>query len=89
MLAAVLAEGETVVTNAAMEPEIVDLQNFLNRMGAKISGAGTNIIKIQGVKTLKNVSYNVMPDRIEVGTLLCMVSITGGNAIIKNVNNEA
>lgn len=88
MLAAVLAEGETVVTNAAMEPEIVDLQNFLNRMGAKISGAGTNIIKIQGVKTLKNVSYNVMPDRIEVGTLLCMVSITGGNAIIKNVNNE-
>lgn len=88
MLAAVLAEGETVVTNAAMEPEIVDLQNFLNRMGAKISGAGTNIIKIQGVKTLKNVSYNVMPDRIEVGTLLCMVSITGGKAIIKNVNNE-
>lgn len=88
MLAGVLAEGETVVTNAAMEPEIVDLQNFLNRMGAKISGAGTNIIKIQGVKTLKNVSYNVMPDRIEVGTLLCMVSITGGNAIIKNVNNE-
>ncbi len=88
MLAAVLAEGETVVTNAAMEPEIVDLQNFLNRTGAKISGAGTNIIKIQGVKTLKNVSYNVMPDRIEVGTLLCMVAITGGNAIIKNVNNE-
>lgn len=71
-----------------MEPEIVDLQNFLNRMGAKVSGAGTNIIKIQGVKELKNVSYNVMPDRIEVGTLLCMTAITGGNSIIRNVNNE-
>lgn len=88
MLASVLAEGETVVTNAAMEPEIVDLQNFLNRMGAKVSGAGTNIIKIQGVKNLKNVSYNIMPDRIEVGTLLCMTMVTGGNAIINNVNNE-
>lgn len=88
MLASVLAEGETIITNAAMEPEIVDLQNFLNKMGAKINGAGTNIIKIQGVKSLKNVSYNVMPDRIETGTLLCMTAITGGNAIIKNINNE-
>lgn len=88
MLASILAEGETVITNVAMEPEIVDLQNFLNRMGAKISGAGTNIIKIQGVKNLKNVSYNVMPDRIEVGTLLCMTMVTGGNTIINNVNNE-
>lgn len=65
MLAAVLAEGETTITNAAMEPEIVDLQNFLNRMGAKVLGAGTNVIKIKGVKSLKNVSYNIMPDRIE------------------------
>ena len=88
MLASVLAEGETIITNAAMEPEIVDLQNFLNKMGAKINGAGTNIIKIQGVKSLKNVSYNVMPDRIETGTLLCMTAITGGNAIIKNIKNE-
>ena len=88
MLASVLAEGETVITNAAMEPEIVDLQNFLNRMGAKVSGAGENVIRIQGVKTLKNVSYNVMPDRIEVGTFLCMSAITGGNTIINNVNNE-
>ena len=87
MLAATLAEGETVITNAAMEPEIVDLQNFLNRMGAKITGAGTNIIKIQGVKQLKNVSYNIMPDRIEVGTLLCMTAITGGHTTIYNVNN--
>lgn len=78
MLASCLAEGETVISNAAMEPEIVDLQNFLNRMGAKVEGAGTNIIKIQGVKTLKDVSYTVMPDRIEAGTLLCAAAITGG-----------
>ena len=88
MLASVLAEGETIITNAAMEPEIVDLQKFLNRMGAKISGAGENVIKIQGVKELKNVSYNVMPDRIEIGTYLCMAAITGGNIVIDNVNNE-
>ncbi len=88
MLASVLAEGETTITNAAMEPEIVDLQKFLNRMGAKISGAGENVIKIQGVKELKNVSYNIMPDRIEIGTFLCMTAITGGHSIINNVNNE-
>lgn len=84
ILATVLAEGETVISNAAMEPEIVDLQNFLNRMGAKITGAGTNIIHIQGVKNLKNASYNIMPDRIETGTLLCMASITGGELILEN-----
>lgn len=88
MLASVLAEGETTITNAAMEPEIVDLQKFLNRMGAKVSGAGENVIRIQGVKHLKNVSYNIMPDRIEIGTFLCMTAITGGNTIINNVNNE-
>ena len=86
MLAAVFAEGETTITNAAMEPEIVDLQNFLNRMGAKITGAGTNLVKIQGVKSLKSVSYNIMPDRIEVGTYLCMAMITGGHLLIHNVN---
>lgn len=85
ILASVLAEGETIITNAAMEPEIIDLQNFLNRMGAKIEGAGTNIIKITGVKSLKNVSYNIMPDRIEAGTILCMSAITGGDVTIKNV----
>ncbi len=88
MLASVLAEGETTITNVAMEPEIIDLQRFLNRMGAKVSGAGENVIKIQGVKKLKNVSYNIMPDRIEIGTFLCMTAITGGNIIINNVNNE-
>ena len=85
MLASVLAEGETVITNAAMEPEIVDLQEFLNKMGAKVEGAGTNVIKITGVKNLKNVNYNVMPDRIEAGTLLCMGAITGGEVIVNNV----
>ena len=86
ILAAVLAEGTTTIINAAMEPEIVDLQNFLNRMGAKIEGAGSNIIKIEGVKKLNSVSYNVMPDRIEAGTLLCSAAITGGNIILKRAN---
>ena len=85
IMASVLAEGETIITNAAMEPEIVDLQNFLNRMGAKIEGAGTNVIKIAGVKTLKDVSYNVMPDRIEAGTLLCATAITGGKIELNKV----
>lgn len=88
ILASIYAEGETTITNAAMEPEIVDLQNFLNKMGAKVSGAGTNIIKIKGVKHLKSVSYNIMPDRIEAGTLLCMTAITGGNILLTNVNVE-
>lgn len=74
MLASVLAEGRTIITNAAQEPEIEDLQNFLNKMGAKIKGAGTNIIEIQGVKTLKDVSYNIMPDRIEAGSFLCFTA---------------
>ena len=86
MLSAVLSDGETKIINAAMEPEIVDLQNFLNKMGAKIEGAGSNIIKIKGVKNLKDVSYNVMPDRIEAGTLLCAAAITGGEITLKKVN---
>lgn len=88
ILASVLAEGETTITNAAMEPEILDLQQFLNKMGAKIEGAGTNVIKITGVKNLKDVSYNIMPDRIEAGTLLCMSAITGGEIILNKVNIE-
>lgn len=76
MLVSVLANGTTVIKNAAMEPEIVDLANMLNKMGAKIEGAGSNEIKITGVKHLKDVSYNVMPDRIEAGTLLCAVAET-------------
>lgn len=85
MLLAVLADGETKIINAAMEPEIVDLQNFLNKMGAKITGAGSNIIKITGVKRLKDVSYNIMPDRIEAGTLLCAVASTGGKVKLNKV----
>ena len=88
MLAAVLAEGETVIQNAALEPEIVDLQNMLNKMGAKIEGAGTKIIHITGVKHLKELSYNIMPDRIEAGTLLCAVAITGGSVKIVNAIQE-
>lgn len=83
MLASVFGEGITSITNAAMEPEIVDLQNFLNKMGAKIKGAGSNVITIQGVKKLKDISYNVMPDRIEAGTLLCAVAATGGKIKLK------
>ena len=85
ILASVFAEGETNITNAAMEPEIVDLANCLNKMGAKIEGAGTSNIKIVGVKKLKDISYNVMPDRIEAGTLLCMTAATGGKIKLNNV----
>ena len=78
-----MQNGETILANAAMEPEIEDLQNFLNKMGAKVEGAGTNVIKITGVKRLKDVSYNIMPDRIEAGTFLCMVGATGGEITLK------
>lgn len=82
ILLTVLSEGVTTIINAAMEPEIEDLSKFLNRMGAKITGAGTNVIKITGVKNLKDVSYKIMPDRIETGTFLSMVAATGGSARI-------
>ena len=88
ILATVLAEGITTITNAAMEPEIEDLAKFLNKMGAKIEGAGTNIIKITGVTQLKEVSYKVMPDRIEAGTYLCMVAATGGKVKLLNAEPE-
>lgn len=88
ILASVLAKGETILTNAAMEPEIIDLQNFLNKMGAKVEGAGTNVIKITGVQKLKDVSYNIMPDRIEAGTFLCMTGATAGKLKLNNVVPE-
>ena len=88
ILASVLAEGETVITNVAMEPEIIDLQNFLNRMGAKVEGAGTKVIKITGVKSLKDISYNVMPDRIEAGTMLCVGALSGREISVNNVKTE-
>ena len=87
ILASCLAEGKTTITNAAREPEIIDLQNFLNKMGAKIKGAGSNQIEIDGVKSLKDVSYNIMPDRIETGTFMCLAAMTNGDIIIRNANN--
>lgn len=84
LMAAVLAEGNTKLENAAREPEVVDLANCLNEMGAKISGAGTNTITVQGVKKLKGVEYSVLPDRIETGTYLAAGAITGGR--VKCVN---
>ena len=88
MLASVLAKGVTKINNAAMEPEIIDLQNALNSMGAKIKGAGTNNIIIKGVEKLKDLSYNIIPDRIEAGTLLCAAAITGGNIKLQKVIPE-
>lgn len=85
IMAAALAEGTTVVENAAQEPEIVDLANFLNRMGARIKGAGTDTIKIEGVEKLHGVTHSVIPDRIEAGTFMVASVITGGNILIRNV----
>lgn len=88
MLASVFAEGKTVIKNAALEPEIVDLAEMLNKMGAKVSGHGTNTIVIEGVSQLKEVSYRVMPDRIEAGTLLCAAAITGGKICLTKAMPE-
>lgn len=88
ILASCLAEGVTVLTNAAKEPEIEDLVKFLNKAGAKIKGAGTDRIEIIGVKKLTEVSYNIMPDRIEAGTYLVAGAITGGNIKVTNLNSN-
>ena len=88
MMAATLADGETILENAAREPEVVDLANFLIAMGAKISGAGTDRIVVEGVRTLHGVRYDVLPDRIEAGTYLVAGTITGGHVRIKNANPE-
>lgn len=85
MLAAVKAEGLTVIENAAKEPHIVDLANFLNSMGANIMGAGTDVIKIRGVEHLHGATYAVIPDQIEAGTFMAAVAATKGNVLIKNV----
>jgi UDP-N-acetylglucosamine 1-carboxyvinyltransferase len=84
MMAAALAEGETVIENAAREPEVVDLADFLNAMGAKVTGAGTDRIVIEGVEKLHGTSYDVLPDRIESGTYLVAGAITGGHVRIRN-----
>jgi len=85
MMAAVLAEGETTIDNAAMEPEIVDLANFLNKLGGNVKGAGTSTIRIKGVDNLKGTVHSVIPDRIEAGTFMVASAITGGDVIIENV----
>lgn len=85
ILAAVKAKGITTIRNAAREPEIVDLQNYLNRAGAKISGAGTSIVIIEGVDKLRGVTHNTMPDRIVAGTYMVASAITQGEVILKNV----
>ncbi|MFH1361264.1 MAG: UDP-N-acetylglucosamine 1-carboxyvinyltransferase [bacterium] len=85
MMAATLAEGETIIENAAQEPEIVDLANFLNQAGAKISGAGTEELKITGVSRLAPVEYSIIPDRIEAGTFAIAIAATGGRAKIKGI----
>ena len=79
MMAACLAEGETIIENAAREPEVVDLANCLISMGARISGAGTDVIRIQGVDKLHGATHAIMPDRIETGTYLCAAAVTGGD----------
>ena len=85
ILAATLLPGQTVIENAAKEPHIVDLANFLNTMGARISGAGTDTVKIKGVERLQGGTYAIIPDQIEAGTYLAAVAATGGNVLVKNV----
>lgn len=89
MLASVFAEGETYIHNAAKEPEIIDLQNFLRAMGAKVTGAGTGVIHVEGVgRKLNDVEYTIMPDRIVAGTYMIATAMTGGETVIKNIIPE-
>ena len=88
IMAACLAEGETIIENAAKEPEVVDLSNCLIKMGATIEGAGSDIIIIEGVEELKGSDFSVMPDRVEVGTYLTAVAMTGGNVKIKSAKPQ-
>ena len=88
MMAAALAEGVTILENAAEEPEIVALANYLNKMGAKVRGAGTDVIRIEGVKELRGADYTIIPDRIEAGTYMIAAAMTGGDVIIDNVLPE-
>ena len=85
MIGAVLATGTTLIENAAKEPHVVDLANFLNAMGAKVSGAGTDVIKIRGVKALHGGSYTIIPDQIEAGTYMAAAAATCGNVLVQNV----
>ena len=88
MMAAAMAQGTTLIENAAQEPEIVDLATFLNEMGGKVRGAGTSIIHIEGVREFHGTTHTVIPDRIEAGSYLLMVAATGGDVLVKNVIAE-
>ena len=88
IMAATFAEGKTIIENAAEEPEIVDLATFLNSMGANIRGAGTDVIRIEGVKELKGAIHTVIPDRIEAGTYLIAAAMAGGNVYVENALSE-
>lgn len=88
MLAAVLAEGTTIIENAAKEPHVVDVANFLNMMGAKVKGAGTDVIRIKGVEKLAGGQYAIIPDQIEAGTYMMAAAITGGDVYIRNIIPE-
>ena len=88
IMAACMAEGQTILENPAHEPEIIDLVNYLNVMGANIKGAGTNIIKIEGVKALKGCNYTIIPDRIEAGTYMVAAAMTNGDVYIENALSE-
>lgn len=85
MMAATLAEGQTIIENAAKEPHVVDVANFLNSMGANIKGAGTDIVRIRGVRKLHGTEYSIIPDQIEAGTFMCAAAITRGDVMVKNV----
>lgn len=88
MMAASMAEGTTIIENPAQEPEIIDLANYLNVMGARVRGAGTNVIKIEGVKSLTGKNYTIIPDRIEAGTYMVAAAMTKGDVYIENAISE-
>ena len=85
MMAAVMAEGSTTIENAAKEPHVVDVANFLNSMGASIKGAGTDVIRIKGVRALHRTEYSIIPDQIEAGTFMFAAAVTGGDIVLHNV----
>lgn len=85
MMAAAMADGNTTIENAAKEPHVVDVANFLNSMGASIKGAGTDVIRIRGVKSLHKTEYSIIPDQIEAGTFMFAAAVTGGNVVLRNV----
>lgn len=85
MMAAAMAEGKSIIENAAKEPHIVDVANFLNSMGANIKGAGTDVIRVEGVSKLHGTEYSIIPDQIEAGTFMCMAAATKGDVLVRNV----